>query len=127
MEMVAAIEDSWLSSTIPNSLNNTFLTLIPKVDRPSSFGDYRPIALCNLFYKMISKIIAERLKPYLGLHISPEQFGFLHDRHILDVVGIVQEVTHSAKLKHQLTISLKLDLEKDYDKVNWSLLRLTLL
>ena len=74
---------------IPETLNSTYLTLIPKMDRPSSFGDYRPIALCNLLYKLITNIITECLKPFLGLHISPKQFGFLHDRQILDVVDIV--------------------------------------
>ena len=78
--MVGAIEESRLSSVIPDDLNITFLTLIPKVDKPNTFSDYRPISLCNLFYKSISKIIAEWLNPFLGSSISPEQFGFLPDR-----------------------------------------------
>lgn len=124
--LVDAIEDSRLSGLIPETLNNTFLTLIPKVDRPATFADYRPIALCNLMYKLITKIIAERIKPFLGVHVSDEQFGFLPDHRILDAVGLVQEVLHSAKARLAPAISLKIDLEKSYDKVNWSFLCLTL-
>ena len=72
-------------------------------------------------------MIAKRLKPFIGHHISLEQFGFLPDRQILDAVGIVQEVFHSAKYKRHPAVSLKLDLEKAYDKVNWLMLRMTLL
>jgi hypothetical protein len=63
-----------------NSLNSTFIALIPKVDKPSNFGDFKPIALCNLAYKIIVKIIAIRLKPYLSKSLSLEQFGFLKGR-----------------------------------------------
>ena len=83
------IEESRFSGLIPETLNNTFLTLIPKVDRPATFADYRPIALCNLMYKLITKIIAERLNPFLGIHVSAEQFGFFPNRQILDAVRIV--------------------------------------
>ena len=56
-----AIEETRVSGIIPENLNTTYLTLIPKVDRPSNFGEYRPIALCNLLYKLITKIILDRL------------------------------------------------------------------
>ena len=90
MEMLAAIEETRVSGCIPEELNTTYLTLILKVDRPLSFGDYHPIALCNLLYKIITKIIAGRLKEGSGKFISAEQFGFLPRRQITDAVGIVQ-------------------------------------
>jgi hypothetical protein len=55
------VEESRLLGFIPGALNSTFLTLIPKVNKPRLFGDFRPISLCNLSYKIISKIIANRL------------------------------------------------------------------
>ena len=61
MELVKAIEDTRCSGVIPYSLNNTYLTLIPKLDQPGSFNDYKLIALCNQLYKFITKIIAERM------------------------------------------------------------------
>lgn len=126
VELVQAIEDTKCSGVIPDNLNTTYLTLIPKLDRPVSVGDYRPIALCNLLYKLITKIIAERLKPVLGKFISVEQFGFLPNRQILHAVGIVQEVLQSVKSKKLSALILTLDLEKAYDKVDWSFLRLIL-
>ena len=118
MDLVRVIKDTRSSRVIPDNLNTTYLTLIPKLDRPVSFGDYRPIALCNLLYKLITKIIAERLKPSLKRAISAEQFGFIPNRQILDAFWIVQEVLHSVKHKNLPTLILKLDLEKFYDKVD---------
>jgi hypothetical protein len=102
-----------------SSLNLTFIALIPKVDKPSSFGDFKPISLCNLAYKIIAKIIAIRLKLYLSKSLSLEQFGFLKGRKILDVVGVAQECLHNIKSKKLKALVLKLDLQKAYDCVNW--------
>ena len=76
-DLLKAVDCSRMSGRITPSLNSTFLALIPKKDKPISFADFRPISLCNLVYKLISKIIVVRLKPHLGSHISQEQFGFL--------------------------------------------------
>ena len=88
-EMLATINETRISGCIPAELNKTYLTLIPKVDRPLSFGDYRPIALCNILYKIITKIIAGRLQAGTGTFIYAEQFDFLPGRQISDAVGIV--------------------------------------
>lgn len=126
-ELVEAIEDTRVSGVNLEELKKTYLTLIPKVDRPTSFADYRPIALCNLLYKLITKIIVEQLKAFLREFVSPEQFDFLLNRQILDVVGIIKEALHTINSKRTSVAILKLDLEKEYNKVNWTMLRLTLL
>ena len=125
-EMVSAIEETRVSSSILEELNKTYLTLIPKVDRPLSFGDYRPNALCNLLYKLITNIIAGRLKEGLRKFILAEKFGFLPRRQIMDVAGIFQEAMHSIKLKHLLALIFKLYLENAYDKVDCSFLNFIL-
>ena len=58
-------------------VNATYITLIPKVDKTNNSDEYRMISLCNLLYKVVSKIIAERMKPVLGRFVSTKQFGFL--------------------------------------------------
>lgn len=68
------------------SLNATFLALIPKIEQANSLDQFKPIALCNITYKIITKLIAERLKPYLASLISEEQGGFVSGRQILDGV-----------------------------------------
>ena len=58
------------STSILRSINHTFITLIPKVQNPERVSDFRPISLCNVIYKIISKAIANHLKPLLNSIIS---------------------------------------------------------
>ena len=76
LELVSTIEETRVSDIILEYLNTTYLILIPKVDRPLSFGDYRPIALCNLLYKLITKIIAGRMKEIWGSSSRPSNLVF---------------------------------------------------
>jgi hypothetical protein len=126
-DLLEAVEESRRSGEVNKSLNSTFLVLIPKVNKPSTFGDFRPIALCNLIYKIISKLLASRIKLILSRSLSGEQLGFLKGRQILDAVGTTQECLHSIKVKNLKEIILKLDLQKAYDCVNWDFLRMILL
>ena len=121
------VEDSHLSGRVLPSLNSNFITLIPKKDKPSTFADFRPISLCNLIYKLIAKVAAQRLKPFLDNFISPQQFGFLKNRQISEPLAITEEVLHSVKSRNKSALVLKLDLTKAFDRVNWSYMRLILL
>ena len=87
-DLLSAMDFAWTSSHITPSINSTFLALIPKKDKPVTFMDFRHISLCNLVYKLISKVIDVRLKPFLDSHISKEQFGFLKNRQIVEPIGI---------------------------------------
>jgi hypothetical protein len=60
------VEESRSRGYIARSLNSTLLALIPKVNKPVTFGDFKPISLCNIVYKVISKIIANQIKPILS-------------------------------------------------------------
>jgi hypothetical protein len=126
-DLLEVVEDSRNRGEVVRALNSTFLALIPKVNKPTSFGDFRPIALCNLCYKLIAKIIANRIKPILSRTLSGEQLGFLKGRQILDAIGTTQECLHSIKMKNLKALILKLDLKKAYDCINWDYLRLTLI
>ena len=101
--------------------------MIPKKDKPTTFADFRMISLCNLLYKLVSKVIAIRLKPHLDTHISSEQYGFLKDSKIVEPIGIVQVTLHTMKTKKMCALILKLDLVKAFDRVNWSYIHLILI
>eukprot|EP00253_Pinus_taeda_P009383 PITA_09383 len=118
-DLLVVIEESRTSGYIHPHINFTYLALIPNTDSPSSFNDFRPISLCNYLYKIISKIISNRIKPILSNHISEEKFSFLHHRHIQDAIGTAQEALHSIKLRNLKGLTLKIDLAKALDKVNW--------
>lgn len=121
------IEDTHTKGKVTKSLNSTFLVLIPKENNAVSFNDYRPISLCNLIYKIVSKVISNRMKPYLERNLSAEQLGFLKGRRIHDAIGAAHECIHSIKQKNLKALILKLDLVKAFDSVDWSYLRLILL
>ena len=120
------IEDSRKYGKIPIVFNSTFLVQIPKIDLPTCFEDFRPIALCNFCYKIIGKIISTRIRHVLGHYISCEQFGFLPGRQIHDAVGVIQEGLHTIRGKHLKSMILKIDLSKAYDRVSWTYLRVIL-
>jgi hypothetical protein len=69
-DLLALVEDVRISGRMAGSLNSTFLALIPKLNNPQNFGDFRPISLCNLVYKIISKVLANGIKPILSKALS---------------------------------------------------------
>jgi len=79
---------------LPEGLNETYLALIPKVDNPHLGSQLRPIGLCNVSYKIITKTIAHRLKLVLPSIISPTQTSFVPARQIGDNIIIMQELLH---------------------------------
>jgi hypothetical protein len=118
-ELVELVEDSRTNGTVIRSLNLNFLDLIQKLNKPTSFSDFRPISLCNLCYNLIEKIIVNRVKPFLSKTLLGEQLGFLKGRQILDEIDTSHEFLHSIKQKHLKALILKLDLKKAYDCINW--------
>jgi hypothetical protein len=86
-DLLETIEESRLIGEVNMTPNSTFIALIPKVNGLATFGDFQSIALCNLCYKIISKIISKRIRPILSRTLSKEQFGFLKGRQIIDAIG----------------------------------------
>ena len=72
LELLRVVEQSRIEGEVINSINATFITLIPTCEKPLTFADFRPISLYNLIYKLISKIAAIRLKPFLEKAISAQ-------------------------------------------------------
>ena len=80
MDVTHAILSSLNLGSILKSINHTFITLIPKVNNLERVSDFRPISPCNVIYKIISKVIAKRLKPLLDSIILETQSAFIADR-----------------------------------------------
>lgn len=116
--IVRVVEDSRLNITILKALNTSFMALIKKYDNTQMPKRYRPIALCNLVYKIISKVMANRLKPLLPTLVSREQTGYVEGKQILDNIIQAHEVVHSLTSKRKLGMIMQLDIAKAYDKVN---------
>eukprot|EP00253_Pinus_taeda_P020282 PITA_20282 len=126
-DLLRVVEECRESGSLYNATNTTFITLIPKSDSPSSFKYYRPIFLCNCLYKIISKIIANRLRPILSCHIAPQQFSFLEHRQIHEAIGSTQEALHTIWTKHLKSITLKINLAKAFDCVSWLYIKMLLI
>lgn len=80
---------------VPGNLNDTFITLLPKVDNPEKTTQFRPVGLCNVAYKIITKVLVNHIKPFLPKLISNTQGSFVPERQIKDNIVIVQEVIHT--------------------------------
>ena len=94
--------------------------LIPKVTYPTSFREFRPISLCNVCYKLVSKIVTRRLRVFLDQFISPEQCGFVQGQHIHDNIMLVHELAQSLNQDiHSSNVIIKLDMEKAFDRIKW--------
>ena len=111
---------------MPKGVNSTSITLIPKISNPVSMSDYRPISLCNVIYKVISKCLVNRLRPLLDDLISAEQSAFIPRRMITDNALVAFECIHYTKQEKDPSMSFcayKLDLSKAYDRVDWVYLK----
>lgn len=117
---------AWLNSnSFPSELNNTNVVLIPKKEDACSMKDLRPIALCNVLYKIMAKVLANHLKAVLPTIILENQSAFVANRSITDNVLIAFEIVHYMKRKNHRSegdVALKLDISKAYDRVSWNFL-----
>lgn len=126
-DLLEVLEESRIIGKFGGVLNATFVALIPKCDKPSSYNDFRPISLCNVVYKVITKVITNMIKCHLSKFMSKEEFGFLDDMQILDAIGVEHEFLHNIKINNHKYLVLKLDIVKACDRVNWDYLRLVIL
>ena len=100
------------------SLNATFLVLIPKKNNVKDLKDLRPISLVGGLYKILTKVLANRLKKVMGNIISQFHNAFV-ERQILDAVLIASEVVDSTLRRKVRGLICKLDIEKAYDHISW--------
>ena len=118
--VVSAVLEFLNTGYMPPALNHTFIVLIPKIKNPVKVSDFRPIILCNVIYKIIANVLANRLKQILLQIISPTQIAFMLGRLITDNMLVAYEALHTmhGKKKGKIgTLAMKLDISKAYDRV----------
>ncbi|XP_026451804.1 uncharacterized protein LOC113352159 [Papaver somniferum] len=123
-DVVNLIKSIFQYVEFPELFNHTHISMIPKIKNPTSPSDYRPIALCNVLYKVVGKLLSNRIKPFLDNFISWSQTAFVPGRQILDNIVIAKELLHSMNNSTATDghFALKVDMAKAYDRVNWKFL-----
>ena len=107
-------------------MNTTFLVLIPKKGDAKDLKDFRPISLVGGLYKLLAKVLANRLKRIIGKVISPAQNAFVEGRQILDAALIANEGVGSWLRRNESGLLCKLDIAKSYDHINWDFILMVL-
>jgi hypothetical protein len=123
-DVLICIEQFFKNHNLLRKQNHTFLALIPKISGFHTAHQFRPISLCNIVYKIISKILANRFKRYLPKIISPLQSAFVPQRNIQDNTILAHEPLHAFKSKRGKGgfMFMKMDMEKAFDRMEWSFL-----
>ncbi|GJV84265.1 RNA-directed DNA polymerase, eukaryota [Tanacetum coccineum] len=117
-----AVDYFFKSGTFPRGCNSSFIALIPKVNDAKFVNDFRPISLIGCVYKVITKVLANRLATVISDLVSETQSAFVANRQILDGPFILNEMLNWCKRKKKQAMFFKVDFAKAYDSVRWDYL-----
>ncbi|RVX19756.1 LINE-1 reverse transcriptase-like [Vitis vinifera] len=121
-EIMELFREFYNQCSFANSLNSTFIVLIPKKGGAEDLGDFRPISLVGSLYKLLAKVLANRLKKVLNKVVSGDQNAFVRGKQILDASLMANEVIDFWHKRKEKGLICKLDIEKAYDSINWKFL-----
>lgn len=118
------VKEMFRIGVVPEDMNHSMVCLIPKQPHPRCMAQFRPICLSYIVIKVITKIIANRLKPLMKDLVGHNQASFIPGRGTKDNIVLAQKFIHSysSKKGKKGTLIAKIDLEKAYDMVDWNLL-----
>lgn len=125
MDVVSFCHEFFSTGDLPARVNRTLVCLVPKKKQPQQMTDLRPISLCNVLFRILSKVMANRLKPCLSSLISDKQSAFIEGRLLTDNALIAFELNHYIRRKTQGkngVLGLKLDISKAYYRLEWKFL-----
>ncbi|KAJ4779287.1 reverse transcriptase [Rhynchospora pubera] len=126
-DVVQQIREIFHTGHIPDGWLKCKVVLIPKGEEPDTPSKFRPISIGNVLYRLVMKILTNRLRPHMKRIISQEQTAFLQNRCISDNVLIIKEILNSFNDKRykQAAFMLKADITKAFDKLSWNFLEKT--
>ncbi|GLU08685.1 hypothetical protein SLE2022_255820 [Rubroshorea leprosula] len=110
------------NSKLVKGLNATFIVLIPKIENPIDLKDFKPISLISSLYKILTKVLANRLQTVMADLINENQSAFVGGRQIFDGILVLNEVVDAVRKSKQESFILKVDFKEAYDCVNWDFL-----
>nr|GEW58016.1 cysteine-rich receptor-like protein kinase [Tanacetum cinerariifolium] len=120
--MFSYVKDFEMSAHIPRGCNSSFTSLVPKVDDPLVVEDFRTISLIGSQYKIIPKILANRLSRVVSSVVSDVQMAYIKGRQIIDGPLMVHEIIAWSKKHKERLMFFKVDFEKAFDSLSWSFL-----
>ncbi|GJV47243.1 RNA-directed DNA polymerase, eukaryota [Tanacetum coccineum] len=121
-DLCEAVEYFFETGLFPKGCNSSFIALIPKVADAKLVNDFRPISLVGCVYKVVTKVLANRLSLVIADLVSDTQSAFVANRQILDGPFILNEIFHWCKRKRKQAMFFKVDFAKAYDSVRWDYL-----
>lgn len=122
-DVANAVRSFFIHGEFPSGFNASFVTLIPKLKDATRIEDFRPIVLGNFLYKIITKILSDRLGSILSNLLSYHQFGFIPGRRIHDCIALASEGVNSLGLRcMDGNMVIKIDIRKAFDTLNWDFL-----
>ncbi|KAK3198662.1 hypothetical protein Dsin_022077 [Dipteronia sinensis] len=116
------MQDFHWNGSIVKDLNKSFIALIPKCVKPKTMKDFRPICLVGALYKVLAKVLANRMRKVMNSVIGEYQMAFVRNRQIIDSFVIAEEIIHHWKKSKEGGLMVKLDFEKSYDSLDHTFL-----
>ncbi|XP_071712589.1 uncharacterized protein [Rutidosis leptorrhynchoides] len=120
--LVKALNWFWDKCEISNGCNASFITLVPKSSDPLELNEFRPISLIGSYYKILAKVLSNRIRKVIPNLIGIEQNAFIKGRYILDGALIANEAIDFLKKNKKKSLIFEVDFEKAFDSLSWDFL-----